>query len=108
MPTPRKKRVTVTVCEPIAAPEPTPSERLVIVVGPEPSCAETVAQNFATQGETMRVMWFSQACQALAAGMQKALAGVIICHRPEQAPDADLGTLRRAWPDTPVLACPLV
>lgn len=84
--------------------EAPPPERVVFVVGPEPGCAETVAQGFATQGETMRVMWFAQACQALAAGVQKALAGVIVCHRAEQAPDAELGALRRAWPDTPVLA----
>lgn len=51
----------------------------------------------------MRVMWFAQTCQALAAGVQKALAGVIVCHRAEQVPEAELGALRRAWPDTPVL-----
>jgi hypothetical protein len=80
------------------------SERLVIVVGPEPTCANSFAEGFAQQGETMRVMWFAQACQAVAAGVQKALAGVIVCHRAEQAPDEELGALRRAWPDTPVLA----
>ena len=103
MPTPRKKRVTLTTCTPATIPVPTPADRVVIVVGPEPACAETVAQGFATQGETMRVMWFAQACQALAAGVQKALAGVIVCHRAEQAPEGELNTLRRAWPDTPVL-----
>lgn len=79
------------------------SERVVIVVGPEPACAERVAQGFATQGEKMRVMWFAQACQALASGVQKALAGVIVCHRAGQAPDNELGLLRSAWPETPVL-----
>ena len=82
-------------------------ERVVIVVGPEPDCAETVAQGFATQGEAMRVMWFSQACQALASGVQKALAGVIVCHRAEQKPEPELDLLRHAWPETPILAWPL-
>lgn len=86
-----------------AAPSEAANERVVIVVGPEPGCAESVAQGFATQGESMRVMWFAQACQALAAGVQKALAGVIVCHRPGQAPDSELGLLRSAWPETPVL-----
>ena len=81
-----------------------PSERVVIVVGPEPDCAETVAQGFATQGESLRVLWFAQTCQALALGMQKALVGVIVCHRPEQVPEPEVSTLRRALPDTPVLA----
>jgi|GEM_PF-5292974 hypothetical protein len=104
MPTPRrKKRVTVKVCLPSPPPSDSAAERVVIVVGPEPTCAETVAQGFATQGETMRVMWFDQARQALAAGVQK-LAGVIVCHRAGQAPDGELGLLRSAWPETPVLA----
>jgi hypothetical protein len=107
MSTPRKRHVTVTVCNSSGAPESLLSERVVIVVGPEREYAETVAQGFATQGELMRVVWFSEACQALALGMQKALAGVIVCHHPEQAPELDLCELRRAWPDTPVLALQL-
>jgi hypothetical protein len=79
-------------------------ERVVLVVGPAPECAETIAQGFATQGETMRVVWFELARQALAAGLQKALAGVIVCHRTEVAPENELATLRHALPDTPVLA----
>ena len=111
MSTPRKRRTATTGCK--SASEKTPktsstSERVVIVVGAEPTYAETVAQGFAVQGEAMRVMWFAEACQALAAGVQKALAGVIVCHRPEKTPDEELGTLRRAWPDTPVLAWQLV
>ena len=107
MPTPRKNRIVTKGCK--STPEKTPeaaapSERVVIVVGAEPTCAETVAHGFAVQGEAMRVMWFAEACQALAAGVQKALAGVIVCHRPEKTPDEELGALRRAWPDTPVLA----
>jgi hypothetical protein len=104
MPTPRKSHETVTACKFPGMSEPPPSERVVIVVGPERECAETVAQGFATQGELMRVVWFSEACQAMALGVQKTLAGVIVCHRSEQAPVIDLGELRRAWPDTPVLA----
>jgi hypothetical protein len=99
-----KKRVTVTVDSPVTIPVGSGSERVVIVVAPEPGCADSVAQGFATQGEPVRVMWFSQGCQALASGMQKALAGVIVCHQAEQTPEADLHALRRAWPDTPVLA----
>lgn len=91
------------IFDPPASPE---NERVVIVVGPEPACAETVAQGFAVHGETMRVMWFAQACQALASGAQ-VLAGVIVCHRAEQPPEKDLNLLRHAWPDTPVLACQL-
>lgn len=104
MPTHCEMPIAGTTCEqePVASSEPV--ERTVIVIGPEPTCAETVAQGFAVQGETMRVMWFAQGCQALAAGMQKALAGVIVCHRPEQAPDNEVWTLRRAWPETPVLS----
>lgn len=102
----RRKRVALTVANPVTIPvdPPAASQRVVIVVAAEQGCAESVAQGFATQGEPMRVMWFAQACQALAAGVQKALAGVIVCHRAEEAPEAELGALRRAWPDTPVLA----
>lgn len=107
MSTPRKRHVTVTACDSVETPAPLPSERVVIVVGPEREYAETVAQGFATQGEMMRVVWFSEACQAVALGVQKALAGVIVCHHPEQAPELDLSELRRAWPDTPVLALQL-
>lgn len=78
--------------------------RVVIVVGPSQECAETVAQGFAAEGEPMKVMWFQQARQVLAAGLQKALAGVVVCHRTEQTPDGDLRALRQALPDTPVLA----
>ncbi len=103
MSTPRKRRVTVTAYNQRTS-APQPPERVVIVVGPERECAETVAQGFATQGELMRVVWFSEACQAMALGAQNALAGVIVCHRPEQTPQIDINELRRAWPDTPVLA----
>ena len=104
MSNPRKRRVTVTAYDSPRTPDSAPAERVVIVVGPERECAETLAQGFATQGESMRVVWFSEACQALALGVQKTLAGVIVCHRPEQTPEFNLGELRRAWPDTPVLA----
>ena len=104
MSTSRKRHVTVTACNSSETQVPPSAERVVIVVGPERECAETVAQGFATQGELMRVVWFSETCQALALGVQKALAGVIVCHHPEQAPAVDLTELRRAWPDTPVLA----
>jgi hypothetical protein len=103
MSTPGKSNVTVVTCDLQEISTPAPAERVVIVVGPEPACAETIAQGFATQGELMRVVWFSEACQALALGVQKALAGVIVCHRPEQTPEIDINELRRAWPDTPVL-----
>jgi hypothetical protein len=84
--------------------EETASERVVIVVGPGPECAETIAQSFVTQGEPMRVVWFEQACQALASGLQKALVGVIVCHCGEHLPQGDIHTLRQALPGTPVLA----
>ena len=104
MSTPLEKQQAATTSVSPETREPLPSARVVIVVGPEPGCVETIAQGFATQGELMRVMWFSEACQALALGVQKALAGVIVCHRPEQTPEIDVSELRRAWPDTPVLA----
>jgi hypothetical protein len=89
---------------PEAAFDDTDSERIVIVVGPGPECAETVAQSFVVQGEPMRIVWFEQARQALASGLQKALAGVIVCHRAEQLPQSDIHRLREALPGTPVLA----
>lgn len=87
--------------------DPIVSERLVIVIGAEPVYANSLADGFAQQGEVMRVMWFSQSCQAVASGLQKALAGVVVCHPAGETPDEDLGALRRAWPDTPVLAWPM-
>ena len=89
---------------PSAQLEETASERVVIVVGPIPQCAETVARGFVVQGEPMRVIWFEQARQALASGLQTALAGVIVCHLAQQLPQGDISTLRQALPDTPVLA----
>jgi hypothetical protein len=80
------------------------SERVVIVVGPGPECAETVANGFVIQGEPMRVIWFEQAPQALASTLPKALAGVIVCHQARQLPQGDIHTLRQALPGTPVLA----
>ena len=79
-------------------------ERVVIVVGPGPECAETVAHGFVDQGEPMRVIWFEQARQALASGLQRALAGVIVCHQGRQLPQGEIQTLRQALPGTPVLA----
>ena len=76
----------------------------MIVVGPGPEYAETVAHGFVDQGEPMRVVWFEQARQALASGLQKALAGVIVCHCGESLPQSDIHTLRQALPGTPVLA----
>jgi hypothetical protein len=79
-------------------------ERVVVVVGAQPDFAHTVAENFAIQGETMRVLWFEQARQVLSAGLRQALAGVIVCHHGEQLPAAALRELRDALPETPVLA----
>ena len=79
-------------------------ERVVIVVGPVPECATTVAYGFIVQGEPMRVVWFEQACQALTAGLQKVLAGVIVCHQAQHLLQGDIHILRQALPDTPVLA----
>ncbi len=78
-------------------------ERVVIVIGAAPECAESVAQGFATQGEPVEVMWFEKACQAVAAGLHQALAGVIVCHSAERSPASELSELRRALPHTPVL-----
>jgi propanediol dehydratase large subunit len=106
MASPNKNRVTLTVCQQPSTLSGESSERVVIVVGAEPDCAEQLAQGFARQGEEMRVIWFAQACQALALafGLRVGLAGVVVCHRQEHAPDEELGALRRAWPDAPVLA----
>lgn len=98
--TTRSRRITVKNCMLQSLPD---SDRLVIVVGPEPTCAESIAASFARQGETMRVLWFEQARQALAAGVRRALAGVIVCHRSDASPDGELSVLRSALPDTPVL-----
>lgn len=79
-------------------------ERVILVVGAAPECADSIAQTFAAQGEKMRVIWFELARQALSSDLLKALAGVIVCHHPEQPPGTELDELRRALPDTPVLA----
>lgn len=100
--TPKKKRVKLEI---VQAPAEASSaiERVILVVGATPEYAKSVAESFANQGDQIRVVWFELARQALSSDLLKALAGVIVCHHPEQTPETELDELRRALPDTPVL-----
>ncbi len=82
---------------------PSPDTQIVIVIGAHPNDAELVAQSFAAHGDSIRVIWFEHAREAIAAGLQKILAGIVVCQDDNQIPSEDLLTLRRALPDTPVL-----
>jgi hypothetical protein len=99
---PKNKRVKLELVNPPAS-APAVIERVILVVGAAPECAESIAQSFANQGEKIHVIWFEMARQALSSNLLKALAGVIVCHRTEENPEAELHELRRALPDTPVL-----